>query len=237
MLYVPTRLVQNPNAKCAVYVATRNIYQYMLPSIRSLIAHTNVDRIYLLVEDDELPYKLPNECEIINMTGQTMFLPSDNHYNTYWSYMILFRVALDKIFPNLNRILSLDVDTIITEDISDIWDIPLGDNYLAATEEPDRRCGDVTYHNMGVTLFNLKKIREDDVSNKMIQAIKTEWYQYPEQDCINKYCQGKIFNLPSEYNSGVVGASPQRKIIHFACCPTAYWWQDEMVKRYKNYNG
>jgi lipopolysaccharide biosynthesis glycosyltransferase len=46
--------------------------------------------------------------------------------------MALIRVALAKIFPDLNTILSLDVDTIVNENISDIWDYDISNYYFAA---------------------------------------------------------------------------------------------------------
>jgi lipopolysaccharide biosynthesis glycosyltransferase len=34
--------------------------------------------------------------------------------------MVLLRAAYSKIFPNLDRILSIDMDTIVNENISDL---------------------------------------------------------------------------------------------------------------------
>ena len=37
------------------------------------------------------------------------------------SYMVLLRAAFPKIFPHLNRILTIDNDTIVRENISELW--------------------------------------------------------------------------------------------------------------------
>ena len=47
--------------------------------------------------------------------------------------MAMMRATLSKLFPNLDQILSLDVDTIIEKDISNLWNLNLDDYYLAAT--------------------------------------------------------------------------------------------------------
>jgi len=47
--------------------------------------------------------------------------------------MALIRVALGKIFPDLDKVLSLDVDTIVNENISELWDIDISDYYIAAS--------------------------------------------------------------------------------------------------------
>ena len=55
--------------KAAVYCGTRNVYQDMIPSMKSLLIHSDVDKIYFLIEDDEFPYPLPPEVECINVSN------------------------------------------------------------------------------------------------------------------------------------------------------------------------
>lgn len=56
------------NMRAAIYSGTRNIYEKMLPSMKSLLMHSNVEKIYFLIEDDEFPYELPPEVECINVS-------------------------------------------------------------------------------------------------------------------------------------------------------------------------
>jgi len=72
--------------------------------------------------------------------------------------MALIRGALTKIFPNLDTILSLDVDVIINENISELWDLDLTNYYLAAVQE-SLKYNKPDYINAGVMLLNLKKLR------------------------------------------------------------------------------
>ena len=44
--------------KAAVYTGTRNLYKQMVVAVKSLIRNSDVDKIYLLIEDDEFPYWL-----------------------------------------------------------------------------------------------------------------------------------------------------------------------------------
>ena len=48
-------------------------------------------------------------------------------------------------------------------------------------------------------IFNLNKIREDELDIKMIDAIDAG-YKYMDQDIINKLCYGKIKILPLRYD-------------------------------------
>ena len=57
--------------KVAAYTGTRNLYDGMLASVKSLILHSDVDKIFLLIEDDEFPYELPKCVEVRNISDQT----------------------------------------------------------------------------------------------------------------------------------------------------------------------
>ena len=59
--------------KVAVYAGTRNLYEQMFVCLKSLLANTRMDRVYLLIEDDEFPYSLPDVCRIMNVSEQQFF--------------------------------------------------------------------------------------------------------------------------------------------------------------------
>lgn len=222
--------------KAAVYCGTRNLYDNMLIAAKSLLIHSDVDQIYFLIEDDTFPCELPPEITCLNISQQTYFKPDGPNFNSSWTYMVLIRAALSKIFPHLDTILSLDVDTIINENISSLWDIDLDNYYLAAVPEPEKtqKLGFI-YINMGVALFNLKKIRETHIDDKIINALNTQFYEYNEQDCISQMCQGYIKCLPSEYNVCNYTAhevATIRKITHFAAIK--HWQNWPQVKKYND---
>ena len=55
--------------RTAVYTGTRNLYYYMVAAAKSLLAHSNVEKIYFLIEDDTFPYELPPKTSTINVSG------------------------------------------------------------------------------------------------------------------------------------------------------------------------
>ena len=219
--------------KAAVYAGTRNVYQDMIPSMKSLLIHSDVEKIYFLIEDDEFPYELPPEVECINVSNQEWFLPNGPNYNSTWSYMVLLRAAYAKIFSNLDIILSLDNDTIINDNISELWDIDITNYYIAGVLEPKKSIYDV-YVNNGVLLYNLKKIREDKIDDKIIENLNTYYYYFAEQDCFNEVFSGKILTIPSDYNVNkfVKQQYSSLKIIHFAAIKN--WQKFSIVKYYRN---
>ena len=203
--------------RAAVYSGTRNVYEQMMTAAKSLLMHSNVETIYFLIEDDEFPYELPNEIKCINVSNQTFFPKDGPNFNNVCTYMVLIRAAYTKIFPHLNRILSIDMDTVVNENISDLWDLDLTDYYIAAVEEHDLSMKEGSYFNMGVAMLNLEKIRNDGKDDEMINALNTYWYRYKEQDCFNEFFRGKALILPSDYNCCLQANPPKHeKVTHFA---------------------
>ena len=187
--------------KCAAYCLTRNIYHKVIPSLKSLLMHSDVDKVYLVIEDDDIGFSLPDKVQCVNAVNQPYFARNGPNYNCGWTYMVMMRVVMCKLFPDLHRILTLDADTIIREDISTLWELPIDDKYLAAAKEPERsRTERADYHNMGVALWNLDKMR-NEIVDRIIYALNTKRYPFVEQDCVNELCRGAIYSMPPEYNA------------------------------------
>lgn len=219
--------------KVAVYCGTRNLYKDMIPAANSLLIHSDVDKIYFLIEDDEFPYEIDDKIECLNISNQTYFTPDGPNFNSSWTYMVLIRAALSKIFPQYDTILSLDVDTIVNENISNLWDIDISNYYLAACKEPKKSNDNFVYINMGVALFNLKKMRNDHMDDRIIEALNTKFYEYNEQDCISELCQNHIFELNPRYNiCNYTKKAFHRSIIHFAAIKNWNTWPQ--VAKYRN---
>ena len=203
--------------KCAVYTGTRNLYDLMVTAAKSLLLNSDVDKIYFLIEDDEFPTELPPEIECINMSGQTWFPETGINYGRYFTYMAYLRGALPKIFPELDRILSMDVDTMVVQDISDIWDLPIDDCYFSASREKVKSTPDMPYYNTGVCLFNLKKMRDDGMADQIIEMVNTVSLICPEQDALSKLCKGKTHDMPGEYNATQYTTfTDAPKVVHYA---------------------
>ena len=216
----------------AAYTGTRNLYKLMVPAVKSLLINSNVDKIYLLIEDDEFPYELPKQVECINVSGQKYFKPDGPNMDSRFTYMAMIRATYAHLFPNLDRILSLDVDTIVDKDISALWDIDLDDCYFAAVIEPDRSDvdEDILYTNIGVALYNLEMLR-DGKADEVIKALNEKKYSFLEQDAFNEFCQGHIRKIPSIYNAtNYTAITRNPHIVHYAGMKK--WGHIDLVQQY-----
>lgn len=186
--------------KIAVYSCTRNLYDDMEISARTLIANSDVDAVYFLIEDEKFPRKLPSIIKTIDVSHQQIFGPHGPNMDSKFTYMAMMRACLHELFPDQDKILSLDVDTVCVNDVSDIWDLPLDDVYFSASVEPKRSYKDgLMYCNTGVALYNLEKLR-DGKADEVIEVLNRKKFTYLEQDVFNYLCQGRIFPMNSVYN-------------------------------------
>lgn len=220
--------------KTVCYFMTRNIYRNVLPSLKSLLKNGNIDNVILMTEDDDVGFGLPANVSVKNISGWKRLLDPDGpNYRCRWSYMVMMKVVLSKIFRR-SRILSLDVDTIVTGDISGLWDLDL-DGYYGAAAREWYWTNKYGYQciNAGVIMWNLDMMR-DGMTEKLIRALNTKKYNFPEQDAISEICRDRIRVIDSAYNC-TEWTDPtlnEPKIIHYAAYKERFFDQP-LVKEYQ----
>ncbi len=203
--------------KIAVYAGTRNIYPQMYTSLKSLLLNTEMDMVYLLIEDDEFPYPLPENVQPINVSEQPWFPENGANTRQRYTYMALLKVVLGEIFTDTDKVLWLDCDTIIDDDISDLFSVDLTGYYYAGVLEPAKSKDIFRYINVGVLLCNLDALRRMQKEIEMVTFLNKYQLGWPEQDCINLLCQGRIRLIDSTYNANTFTTNCIRpKILHYA---------------------
>lgn len=185
--------------KCVVYAATRNLYQDMVICMKSLVEHTEVDRICCFIEDDRLPYPVPDFVRCVNVRNQPYIVKDSPNYNSEFTYIAMLRPLAYRYLDD-DKVLSLDCDTIVRKDISGLFDIDISDHYFAAVKERSSEMKTVReYFNFGVAMLNMRKMEE--IGELMTRLLNECGFRWPEQDLLNILCHGKILPLPAEYNA------------------------------------
>ena len=108
-------------------------------------------------------------------------------------------------FIDLEKIIYLDGDTLIFQDLKEMYDSPFNDNY--ALGFLDIMSGGVDhlgiksnqYINSGVLLMNLAKIREDKKYNDLIKVITNGTRIYFDQTVLNFILYPKLGLLPFKF--------------------------------------
>ena len=221
--------------KHAAYCGTRAIYGDMETSAKSLIANSDVDVVHFVIEDAEFPHELPPIVQVHDLSEQTYFASDGPNMKSGYTYMAMMRIALCHVLPRVNKALSLDADTVCMDDVSDVWDLPIDGCYFAASHEWHRTGNGFIYTNAGVTLYNLRKLR-DGKADECIGVLNTRQYTWLEQDVGNFLCQGRIYDMPSAYNSNwwTDKNAQGAKIVHFAGVARDGWIDDWRVRKWRD---
>ena len=199
--------------KVAAYTGSRNIYPQMVPAVVSLLEHADLDKVYLFIQDDEFPYRLPHQCQIRNVSNQKYFPPNGANMKSPFTYFAMMRAALPYEL-NEDRCLSLDVDTIVVDRIDQLWDLDLDGYYYAGVRTPHTfKRG--AYFNAGVSMLNLDKLR-DGTADRIIDLLNQRKFYFVDQEAYNQACKNKILELDPCYNCCIwTDWTDHPKIIHY----------------------
>ena len=118
----------------------------------------------------------------------------------------LLKFDLTELLPQLDKVLYLDGDVIVQEDLGGLFSTDLKENYCAAVK--DVGIGIPTelaplkgaYFNSGVMLLNLKKMREDGVREKLYRYRAEGFNRFMDQDAFCMVFRGRVLFLPVRYN-------------------------------------
>ena len=227
--------------RAAVYSGTRNLYEHMLAAIKSLTANSSVDRIYLLIEDDKFPWDLPPLVETINVSDyvRETFPPDGPNMKSPFTYMAVVRGCYASLLPDdLDKVLQLDVDTIVVDNIDELWDIDMGAKWCLMAEEPYNnyyKPWGMQYYNAGVAMFNLKAIRQAKIEPEIIRDLNTIEERFAEQDAWQRLgAPRKFITMDVRFNeSKPTGYTDNPAIVHYAGWKN--WWDDKSCPRREYY--
>ena len=214
------KIEKNNNGMIIAMSCTENWYHYLVVDLYSMLECTkNIRKIYLLIETEninDVPY-LKNIVEKYNV--EFVLINLNKHLNSYlekhgpnlntvYSNFCFARLMLPD-FVKEDKVLYIDTDAIVRKDISNIWMYDISDYYLAGVKDYGIYADDTLermnitgkYVNSGFVIFNLKKIREDDIEKQWFDVINNQFLVYPDQDAMNAVCQHKELYIPSMYNS------------------------------------
>ncbi len=152
----------------------------------------------------------------------------------YFTLTIYFRLFIPEMFPQYDKGIYIDSDVVLTDDIANLFDIDIGDNFIGACN--DLSIADIPplvaytenavgverqkYINSGVLLMNLKKMRECDFQGHFLSLLSEYHFDSiaPDQDYINAMCNGKIYYLDASWDAMPNDQKPpllKTNLIHY----------------------
>ena len=149
--------------------------------------------------------KYPSKCTIIffNMGNKYKGLSLNFRISTPAYY----RLSLPNLLPDVDKIIWLDGDTLVFEDLTELIKLDMKDNvtmgFLDSQPDAIKSFGfkNATVLCSGVLLMNLKLLRKYDYPKKIEKFIQENKGKLTQQDqtIVNVVFQGRIAPLPPKY--------------------------------------
>ena len=194
-------------------------HNYVLPLCVALVSlfNSNVNeniKVYILSDDlsnddkgniKKSIKKFKREVEFITIDG-TIY--SDFKTGNHFTNAIYFRFLIPEIFKNkYEKVLYIDSDTLILDDLTNLFRIDISNFYLGAVEhvEFDRFESlnlnqSKGYFVSGTILFNIKRWNDNDINLKLINFLKeNDSVSMPDQDALNVVINGEWKHLDLRY--------------------------------------
>lgn len=191
-----------------------NMWTHAGVAITSLLYHGRgvcAYDIYCVVPSDFGGSKRRELTSVVaNMdpNSKISFLNANNDFDDSVTHQytvgIYYRFMLAKMLPKIKRIIYADVDVAFNDCLDELYNCDIGDNVIAGVRDasqgrawPSQKNG---YINSGVLVMDLDKIRRLGLYEKWIELSKCDQFMYPDQDILNKTCDGRILYLPLKFN-------------------------------------
>lgn len=145
-----------------------------------------------------------------------------NHITVASYYRIFIPQVLER---SIEKIIYLDADLIIKRDILELWNTDMKGRMMGGIPDPNQDNVNNTrlniplihkYINAGVLLLNVKKWKEDNLTEKLTGYILSNYsiIYFHDQDTLNKILHDDSFTLPVKWNlQTAVFDLPRKKLI------------------------
>ena len=198
---------------------------------------------YVPIEDEQIEFlnkvikskNINNNVKKIDVTKEyeEEFLGTANE-NAYCTPYTLLRLLADKIEEIPDKILYLDIDIMVGNDLTKLYNIDITNYEYAAVKEkygcwiirPD-------YINAGMLLLNMKKIKETGLLEKARNLLKRRKLLFADQDAIFWSTTKKLI-LPRIYNEQSKFNKKDTVICHF--CKRLMFRPYPHTENYKQWN-
>lgn len=139
------------------------------------------------------------------------------------------RIFINHIIPeNVSKVLYIDADTVVLQDLLELWETPLDDYVILGKSEPIKFINErskvlkfkyTKYVNAGILLINMIKWKELNAEKILLSkfAESNQKYSFPDQDIISMVLGEYIKDdMPEEYNQFFnVNNYLKAKILHY----------------------
>lgn len=189
------------NNQYDIVVFHTNISKHNQNKIRSILTNTkNIRLQFVNIGSIVADYKLDAREHITT--------------ETFYRFLIL------DIMKEYKKVIYIDCDLVVNEDIAKLYQVEMGDNLIAATLDADfigqlnipeattlqyskevlKLKDPYKYFQAGVLVFNVPEMRKKTTVSELLEIADQDLYRYSDQDILNVLCQGRVTYLDLRWN-------------------------------------
>lgn len=250
------------NKEIPVFFAVDNGYiPFLSVALRSLIDNTSKENIYAIkilytnvTEENKIKikkYETENiSIEFVDLNKQLEKIKEKLYTRNYFSNTTYYRLFIPELYPEYDKAVYIDSDTVCLSDIAELYNTDMGDNLIAGIPDGVIQAIDIfkdyvervvgvadynNYFNAGVIVMNLKELRDYKFEEKfiyMLEKIKFEVAQ--DQDYLNRLCKGRVKILDYSWNRMPVMGKTEGKInlIHYNLGAKPWYFDNVVYQEY-----
>ena len=250
-------LLKNKSKIVPVFFACDDKFvPYMMVTMKSLIDNTSSKRIYKIhvlhadisIKNQGLVKTLETDnckIEFNNVSEKLEQIEKQITLRDYYSATTYYRLFIADMFPEYNKAVYIDSDTIVLQDIAKFADYDLEDNYIGAIRDQLVAQTDIygdyvekvlgvsreAYFNAGVVLINCKQFRKKNIQKQFVDFLNT--YRFvvaQDQDYLNILCKNKVLWIDGKWNVQMIGtpscAEKDFALIHYNLAAKPWHYKD-----------
>ncbi len=238
------------------YACDEAFLKYTMVSLRSMMDNASASRKYHIhVLHNGVSKEARSAFDVMNNMNFKITFDDASAYlegiceklpiRDYYSNTTYYRMFIADMYPELDKALYIDSDTVVTGDISALFDTDISEYDIAACHEQAMVQVDVygtyaevclginrhAYFNAGIILINCKRFREKKVLERFVELLGIYNFRVTQdEDYLNVICKDHVLFLPQYWNAEVFGEMeypPEEcKIFHYIMVSKPWHYKD-----------
>jgi len=238
------------------YACDDNFVKYTVVSLLSMMENASDNynyRVYVL--HTNISPEMKRELYALERDGWQVTFTNVNDYlasiadrlpiRDYYTKTTYFRLFIADMFPEYDKAIYIDSDTVVTGDISEMFETELGDKYLGACNEQVMVQTDeygtyvekvvgvsrYNYFNAGVLLINCRQFRRKRLLCRFVEKLgEYNFAVTQDEDYLNLICRDHVYWLDQRWNTEIFGeiAYPieEAKVLHYIMTNKPWHYHD-----------
>lgn len=210
------------NKEIPIFFSTDDNYiPFVTVAVRSIIDNSSDEYNYRVIvlntglkPENEMKVKALEQenfkIDFVNITNKIERIADklSLRLRDYYSNSIYLRLFIPSLFKNYDKVLYLDADIVVIDDIAKLYNEDIGENLLGVitddvvnadttlmkytTDVFDLNPGE--YFNSGILVMNLDGLRKEKIEEKFVHLLEEFNFDTvaPDQDYLNYLCKGKV---------------------------------------------